>query len=76
VFTVPPDTGMSQLAFGSSPEVMQIRRNAEVQRRKQMRDIEAAMMPAWNLGVRQIMIDKEGRRLDASGEKGFGRENK
>ena len=76
VFTVPPDTGMSQLAFGSSPEVMQIRRNAEVQRRKQMRDIEAAMMPAWNLGVRQIMIDTEGRRLDASGEKGFGRENK
>jgi hypothetical protein len=34
------------------------------------------MLPAWNLGVRQIMIDQAGRRLDAKGEKGFGRENK
>jgi len=76
VFNLPTGTGLSQLTFGSSPEVMQMRRNAEVLRRKQLRMVEEAMQPSWNLGVRQIMIDKEGRRLDAAGEKGFGRENK
>ncbi|NBX25652.1 MAG: hypothetical protein EBQ99_06325 [Planctomycetes bacterium] len=76
VFSLPPGTGLSQIAFGSSPEIMQARRNADAERRRRAREIEEAMLPSWNLGVRQIMINKEGRRLDAKGEKGFGRENK
>ena len=54
----------------------QARRAADAERRKRAREIEEAMLPTWNLGVRQIMINKEGRRLDDKGEKGFGRENK
>ena len=76
VFSLPPGTGLSQIAFGSSPEIMQARRNADAERRKQAREVQEAMLPSWNLGVRQIMINKEGRRLDDKGAKGFGRENK
>ena len=76
VFSLPPGMQLSQLALQSSPDVMQIRRNAELERRKRMREMQDALMPSWNLGVRQIMINQAGRRLDAKGEKGFGRENK
>ena len=76
VFSLPPGTGLNQIRFGSSPEVMQTRRSADADRRKRARELEEAMLPAWNLGVRQIMIDQAGRRLDAKGEKGFGRENR
>jgi hypothetical protein len=67
---------LSQLTMQSSPEVMQTRRNAEVERRKRMRDLQDAMMSGWNLGVRQIMINQAGRRLDEKATRGFGRENK
>ena len=40
----------------------------------QLRELQDALMPSWNLGVRQIMINQAGRRLDAKGEKGFGRD--
>ena len=76
VFSMPPEMQLSQLAIQSSPDVMQLRRNAELDRRKRMREMQDAMLPSWNLGVRQIMINQAGRRLDAKGEKGFGRENK
>jgi hypothetical protein len=33
-------------------------------------------MPTWNIGVRQIMIDQAGRRLDSQAQRGQGRENK
>jgi membrane protease subunit HflK len=76
VFSMPPEMQLSQLALQSSPDVMQVRRNAEMDRRKRARELQDALMPSWNLGVRQIMINQAGRRLDAKGEKGFGRENK
>ena len=76
VFSLPPEMQLSQLVIQSSPDVMQVRRNAELERRKRMREMQDALMPSWNLGVRQIMINQAGRRLDAKGEKGFGRENK
>ena len=76
VFSLPPGMDMGQLGIQSSPEVMQTRRNAEVDRRKRMRELQDAMMPGWNLGVRQIMINQAGRRLDEKATRGFGRENK
>ena len=76
VFSLPPGMELSQLTMQSSPEVMQTRRNAEVERRKRMRDLQDAMMSGWNLGVRQIMINQAGRRLDEKATRGFGRENK
>lgn len=76
VFSLPPGTAMSRLAFGSSPEVMQARRTADVERRKRARELQEAMLPSWSLGTQQIMINEAGRRLDEKGEKGFGREDK
>jgi len=76
VFSLPPGMELSQLSIQSSPEVMQTRRTAEVERRKRMRDMQDAMLPSWNLGVRQIMINQAGRRLDDKATRGFGRENK
>ena len=35
-----------------------------------------ALRPSWELGVKQISIDKAGRRLDQNATQGFGRENK
>lgn len=76
VFSLPPGMELSQLGIQSSPEVMQTRRSAEVERRKRMREMQDAMLPSWNLGVRQIMINQAGRRLDDKAARGFGRENK
>ena len=76
VFSLPPGMELSQLGIQSSAEVMQTRRTAEVERRKRMREMQDAMLPSWNLGVRQIMINQAGRRLDDKATRGFGRENK
>jgi regulator of protease activity HflC (stomatin/prohibitin superfamily) len=76
VFSLPPGMELSQLSIASSPDVMQARRNAEVERKRMLREMSESMMPTWNIGVRQIMINQAGRRLDAKGDKGFGRENK
>jgi len=76
VFSMPPGVGQNQISIVSSPEVMQIRRNADVERRKRAAAAIEALRPSWSLGVRQTVLDKAGRRLDEKGAQGFGRENK
>jgi regulator of protease activity HflC (stomatin/prohibitin superfamily) len=73
VVASPDRGGAVRLGFESSPEVMQRRRDDELERRKR----EAAVDPmagSFQLGSRQIMIDAPGRRLNREAEKGFGRD--
>ncbi len=73
VFALPPGIGHYAIHVKSSPDVMQTRRDAELERKKQA----AAMMnlgaQSFQLGSKQIMIDRPGRRLEKTGDKGFGR---
>jgi hypothetical protein len=63
-----------RIGLESSNEVMQARRQDEVERRKM--EARSALTPggSFQLGSRQIMIDAPGRRLDKNAQKGFGRE--
>jgi membrane protease subunit HflK len=70
-----PDAGGAvRIGLESSNEVMQARRQDEVERRKM--EAQSALSPGSNfqLGSRQIMVDAPGRRLDKNAQKGFGRE--
>ena len=73
---MPPGVGQSQISIASSPEVMQLRRNADMARRKKGAAIMEALRPSWQIGVKQTTLDKAGRRLDEKATQGFGRENK
>ena len=55
---------------------MQLRRNADMARRKKGAAILEALRPSWQIGVKQTTLDKAGRRLDEKATQGFGRENK
>jgi regulator of protease activity HflC (stomatin/prohibitin superfamily) len=69
-----PDAGGAvRLGLESSNEVMQARRQGEVERRK-MEAQTSVSGGSFQLGSRQIMIDAPGRRLDKNAQKGFGRE--
>ena len=73
VMAAPAEGGPVRIGLETSPDIMQKRRQAEVERRK----AEAAMkdMPgSFQLGSRQIMIGRPGRKLDRNAERGFGRE--
>ncbi|MCE9620375.1 MAG: hypothetical protein K8R92_10800 [Planctomycetes bacterium] len=76
VFSMPPGVGQSQISIASSPEVMQVRRNADMARRKRAAQALEALRPSWELGVKQTVLDAAGRRLNDKGTQGFGRENK
>lgn len=73
VFSVPPHLGSIQLAATSSPDVMQARREAELARKKAEADAAALMLPTWQLNLKQIMINRPGRRLDPTATGGQGR---
>ena len=73
VVAAPDSGGPVRLGIESSPEVMQARRQSEVERRR-AESMSGGSPDAFQLGSRQIMIDAPGRRLDRSAEKGFGRE--
>jgi regulator of protease activity HflC (stomatin/prohibitin superfamily) len=73
VVAAPEEGGDFNLGLESSNDVMQARRNAEVERRKR-RAQEPVGGDQYQLGSRQIMIDAPGRRLDRSASGGFGRE--
>jgi membrane protease subunit HflK len=73
VMAAPAEGGPVRIGLETSPDIMQKRRQAEVERRK----TEAAVkdMPgSFQLGSRQIMIGRPGRKLDRNAERGFGRE--
>jgi regulator of protease activity HflC (stomatin/prohibitin superfamily) len=71
VFSVPQGTGALDVAIKSANDIMQARRNAELERKKLEAQMLGAQDPAFQLGSRQIMIDKAGRRLEKDGKKGF-----
>lgn len=71
VFSVPEGTGSLDVAIKSANDIMQARRNAELERKKLEARMLGAQDPAFQIGSRQIMIDKEGRRLEKDGKKGF-----
>ncbi|MDA1008364.1 MAG: SPFH domain-containing protein [Planctomycetota bacterium] len=75
VFSIPADTGLTALHITSSQDVMQTRRTAELDRKKRMAEMigmDAARR--FQLGGSLITIDGPGRRLDSTGQKGFGKE--
>lgn len=73
LFALPPGIGHYVVHVKSSPDVMQTRRDAELARKKQAAAMMNFDMQSFQLGSKQIVIEKAGRRLDKSAEKGFGR---
>ena len=74
VFSVPTQLARYVIRVKSSPEMMQIRRDAELARKKLEASMIGSNLPSFQLGSKQIMIDRPGRRLEQSGDKGFGRQ--
>lgn len=73
VFSVPNELDRYVIRVKSSPDIMQMRRESELARKKMAAAMIGADLPSFQLGSRQIMIDRPGRRLEKTGDKGFGR---
>ena len=73
VVAAPEDGGSVRIAVESSNDVMQSRRQTEVERRK-AKAAQPMGGDMHQLGSRQIMIDAPGRRLERGADRGFGRE--
>lgn len=73
VFSVPNELARYVIRVKSSPDIMQARRDSEIARKKMAAAMIGGELPSFQLGSRQIMIDRPGRRLEQSGDKGFGR---
>ena len=73
VFSVPNELARYVIRVKSSPDIMQARRDAELARKKMAAAMIGAELPSFQLGSKQIMIDRPGRRLEKTGDKGFGR---
>ena len=74
VFSVPDNLGRYVLRVRSSPETMQTRRDAELERKKAAAAAIGSGLPSFQLGSRLITPDAPGRRLDKSGTKAFGKD--
>jgi regulator of protease activity HflC (stomatin/prohibitin superfamily) len=74
VFAARLDGNPFRLAITSSPDVMQTRRQAEVEAKKRRAAMSGEFENPFQIGVREIVVDGPGRRLNKSGEKGFGRD--
>ena len=74
VISAPPGLGSLALRMKSSKEVSNARRDGSLQRRTNaaMKDTD---LSGFQLGSRQISIDKAGRRLQRDASGGFGRED-
>jgi regulator of protease activity HflC (stomatin/prohibitin superfamily) len=72
MLAAPDAGGPVRINIESSNEVMQARRQSEVQRRKM--EAMGSNSVNFQLGSRQITIDEPGRRLDRNAQKGFGRD--
>ena len=72
VISAPPGLGSLALRMKSSIDISTARRNSALDRKtaETIKDID---LGRWQLGSRQIMIDKAGRRLDRDAGAGFGR---
>jgi len=72
VFSVPPALAAIDLAVDSSPDVMQLRRRRELERKKAEADAAALSLQPFTLDTRTIMIDQAGRRLERDASRGLG----
>jgi hypothetical protein len=72
VFSVPHALAAIDLAVDSSPDVMQLRRRRELERKKAEADAAALGLQPFSLDSRSIMIDQAGRRLERDASGGFG----
>ena len=73
VFSAPPGMGKLALRVSSSQEVSTARRDAAMERRKMDQNQGLFRDGVWQLGSRQMSIDKAGRRLNREATGGFGR---
>lgn len=75
VFTMPGNTGEVAMRIRSSQDVMQARRDSELERKKRTAEMLGADQAGrFQLGGRLIEIDGPGRRLQQSGTKATGKE--
>lgn len=74
VFSVPDNLGRYVLRVRSSPDTMQTRRDADLERKKAAAAAIGSDAPSFQLGSRLITPDGPGRRLDKSGTKTFGKD--
>ena len=76
VFSVPLNLAHLDLAIQSSEDVMQLRRDAELQRKKDAALAEEAdLIRGFQWGRGQIILEGPGRRLERDASGGFGRSN-
>jgi len=73
VFAVPGGLASLDLGLTSSPDVMQVRRRADLERKKREADQSALTLQPFRLDTRTIMINQAGRRLERDASGGFGR---
>ena len=75
VFSMPLDLARIDLAIQSSEDVMQSRRDSELERKKNaMLAEEGALIGGFQWGRSQIILEGPGRRLERDSSGGFGRE--
>ncbi len=73
VLSAPPGLGGLALRMKSSAEIASGRRDSALERRTRQ-SLSELDLGSWQLGSRQILIDKAGRRLQRDASGGFGRE--
>ena len=71
---MPGNLALVDMAIESSPDVMQLRRRAELERKKREADAAALSLQPFRLDTRNIMINQAGRRLERDASRGFGNE--
>ena len=73
---MPLDLASIQLGIESSEDVMQMRRDAELQRKKDANLArEGELIRGFQWGRSQMILQGPGRRLERDSSGGFGREN-
>lgn len=74
VFSVPQGLALIDMSLDSSPDIMQLRRRAELDRKRREADSAALTLQPYRMDSRNIMINQAGRRLERDASGGFGRD--
>ncbi len=74
VFSVPAGLALIDMSLDSSPDIMQLRRRAELERKRREADAASLSLQPFRMDSRNIMINQAGRRLERDASGGFGRE--
>ena len=73
VLSAPPGLGGLALRMKSSADIASSRRDNALERRTR-ESLSELDLGSWQLGSRQIVIDRSGRRLERDASGGFGRQ--